>query len=168
MWNKIKLYILALSIFISTNHALADKNSKTESGNDYNVIYLNNPFDLIGKHFYLLDKYWDNEFNSSSLFKTKYITEDKQYVIIMEVPGYDKEHIKITTNSNKLFVTGNIEDQKDNKATNYLNKRFNYSISLKEDIDQKAISSNLKNGILTITLPRIELKEENAKVIPIT
>lgn len=167
MWHNIKLYLVTFSIIISANHALADKNSKMESGDDYNIIYLNNPFDLIDKHFYLFDKYWNNEFNSSSLFKTKYITEDKQYVIIMEVPGYDKEHIKIKTSGNKLFVSGNIDDQKDNKATNHLNKSFNYSILLKDDIDQKAISSNLKNGILTITLPRIEIKEENAKVIPI-
>ncbi|XVN42465.1 MAG: Hsp20/alpha crystallin family protein [Candidatus Rickettsia vulgarisii] len=167
MWNNIKLYLLALNIITSANHVLADKNNKIESGNDYNnIIYLNKPFD-IDKHFYLFDKYWNNEFNSASSFRTKYITEDKQYVIIMEVPGYDKEHIKIKTNGNKLFVSGNIEDQKDNKAPNHLNKNFNYSILLKEDIDQKTISSSLKNGILTITLPRIEIKEENAKVIPI-
>lgn len=34
-------------------------------------------------------------------------------------------------------------------------------------IDQNNISSNLKNGILTITLPRMEVKEKDAKEIPI-
>lgn len=167
MWNNLKPYLLALSIITSANHALADKNSKIESGNDYNIIYSINPFDQIDKHLYFWDKYWNNEFNISSSLRTKYFTEDKQYIIVMEVPGYDKEHIKIKVNGNKLFITGNIEDQKDGKATNHLNKSFNYSILLKEDIDQKTISSSLKNGILTITLPRIELKEENAKIIPI-
>ncbi len=48
-----------------------------------------------------------------------------------------------------------------------MNKNFNYVISLYEDVDQKNISSSLKNGILTITLPRIEVKEQDAKEIPI-
>lgn len=86
----------------------------------------------------------------------------------MEVPGFDKDHIKIKVNGNKLFVKGNIEDEnKADDSNNYMNKNFNYVISLYEDVDQKNISSSLKNGILTITLPRIEVKEQDAKEIPI-
>ncbi|MFV9846726.1 MAG: Hsp20 family protein, partial [Rickettsia aeschlimannii] len=50
---------------------------------------------------------------------------------------------------------------------NYMNKNFNYVISLYEDVDQANISSSLKNGILTIILPRIEVKEQEAREIVI-
>ncbi len=79
-----------------------------------------------------------------------------------------KIKLKSKVNNNKLFIKGNIEEKnKDDESNNYMNKNFNYVISLYEDVDQKNISSNLKNGILTITLPRLEIKEQNARDIAI-
>ncbi|MCZ6914136.1 MAG: Hsp20 family protein, partial [Rickettsia endosymbiont of Ixodes persulcatus] len=64
----------------------------------------------------------------------------------------------------KLFIEGKIDDSKENNATNYLNKNFNYVMSLYDDIDQKTISSKLKNGILSIKIP----KKEQSKAKKIT
>ncbi|WP_341750117.1 Hsp20/alpha crystallin family protein [Candidatus Tisiphia endosymbiont of Sialis lutaria] len=102
---------------------------------------------------------------------TKIITEDKRYVVIMEVPGYDKSQIKINLKGNRLVVSGSNEsdvNKKDNiKDYAHRDRRFNYTIELNNDIDQKTISSNLKNGILTIILPRIATQEADVKEIPV-
>ncbi|XVN41682.1 MAG: Hsp20/alpha crystallin family protein [Rickettsia endosymbiont of Argas persicus] len=107
-------------------------------------------------------------FNESTGIKSRFITKDTKYIIIMEVPGFDKNQIKVKVNGNKLFINGNIENKnKEDDSNNYINKSFNYVISLYDDVDQKNISSNLKNGILTISIPRIKLKEQDAREIKI-
>ncbi|MFV9936768.1 MAG: Hsp20/alpha crystallin family protein [Rickettsia endosymbiont of Haemaphysalis japonica] len=174
MLYKIKLYLLILvTAILYANPTFADKDNRMQNNSNY-IIYLRHPLDVIDRPFSFFDYYWNNIFNDrfssyeSSSIRSKIIAQDKQYIIVMEVPGYSKNQIKVKANSNKLFISGSIDDTETNSPANHLNKNFNYIISLLDDIDQKAISSNLKNGILTITLPRIQIKEENVKEIPIS
>lgn len=165
---KIKAYIPAIAaVILSSNATLANQN---QAYNSNHTTSLHQAIELLDNQITNIDNLFKNKlpFYESNSIKSKFITKDKQYIIIMEVPGFDKDHIKIKVNGNKLFVKGNIEDEnKADNSNNYMNKNFNYVISLYEDIDQKNISSSLKNGILTITLPRIEVKEQDAKEIPI-
>lgn len=172
LYNNIKSYFLScIIILLFTNPVIAADNvSKTD--NKTQDIYLRHPTYL--RPFSVFDYYFDSMFDdrlstySSSSIRTQFITKDKQYSLILEVPGYDKSQIKLKVSSNKLFVTGNIEkDNKSDTSDDYAKRIFNYVVSLYEDVDQNNISSNLKNGILTITLPRIEIKEKDAKEIPI-
>ncbi|WP_409994167.1 Hsp20/alpha crystallin family protein [Rickettsia argasii] len=168
-----KLYLLTcITVILLANPTIADEDKKTSNNNHYTV-YLRHPLDFIHSPFSAFDYYWNSVFDNrlsiydSSSIKSKFITQDKQYILVLEVPGYDKNNIKLKVNNLKLFIEGNIDDTKVNTTTDHLNKKFNYVMSLYDDIDQKAISSQLKNGILTIILPRIELKDQNAKEIPI-
>ncbi|ABV74704.1 heat shock protein [Rickettsia akari str. Hartford] len=159
-------YIPAIgAVILSSNIAIANKNYDSSS-----AMPLRQVADLIDNHITNIDHLFKNRlpFYESNSIKSNLITKDKQYIIIMEVPGFDKSQIKVKVNGNRLFITGNIEAKnKTDYSDNYMNKNFNYVISLYEDVDQKNISSNLKNGILTIILPRTEIKEQEAREIPI-
>ncbi|MCZ6896607.1 Hsp20/alpha crystallin family protein [Rickettsia helvetica] len=166
MLKSVRLYIPSIAaIILSSNIAIANKNY--DSGH---AMPLRQVVDLIDNQITNIDNLFKNrlplyEFNS---IKSNFITKDKHYIIIMEVPGFDKSQIKVKVNGNKLFITGNIEEKnKGDDSDNYMNKNFNYVMSLYEDVDQANISSSLKNGILTIILPRIEIKEQEAREIPI-
>lgn len=165
---NIRTYVPALAAAILfSNIAMADKNQEYDSGN---AAPLRQVADLIDNQITNIDNLFKNRlpFYESSSIKSKFITKDTQYIIIMEVPGFDKNQIKIKVNGNKLFIKGDIKEKnKDDDSNIYMNKNFNYVISLYEDVDQKNISSNLKNGILTITLPRTPIKEADAREIPI-
>jgi len=57
------------------------------------------------------------------------------------------------------------EDEKTAKTTRYLRREFSYSkylqtLILPDDVDKKKISAKVENGILTITLPKLEATEE--------
>ncbi len=57
------------------------------------------------------------------------------------------------------------EDEKTAKTTRYLRREFSYSkylqtLILPDDVDKKKISAKVENGILTITLPKLEASEE--------
>lgn len=160
-FKNFKQYIPAIATAVLfSNTANADQTNK--------AMPLHQTADIINQQISNFDNYWNSLLHESSGTKSRFVTQDKQYIIIMEVPGFDKNQIKVKVNNNKLFIKGSIgEKNKDDDANNYMHKNFNYVISLYDDVDQKNISSNLKNGILTITLPRIEIKEENAREIPI-
>ncbi|WP_342225551.1 Hsp20/alpha crystallin family protein [Rickettsia endosymbiont of Urophora cardui] len=174
LYNNIKFLITCITVILLANPTIAAEDKKTSNSNHYtNTIYLRHPLDFINRPFSAFDYYWNSIFDDrlsiydSSSIKSKLITQDKQYILVLEIPGYDKDNIKLKVNNYKLFIEANIDDTKANSATDHLNKKFNYVISLYDDIDQNAISSKLKNGILTIILPRIELKDQNGKEIPV-
>lgn len=173
LYNNIKLYLLTgITVILLANPIMASEDPKASNSNSYNV-YLRHPFDLIHRPFSAFDHYVNSMFDDrlsiydSSSIKSKFITQDKQYILILEVPGYDKNNIKLKANNRKLFIEGKIDDTKTDRSTDHVQKNFNYVISLYDDVDQKAIESKLKNGILTITLPRIAIKDQDAKEIPI-
>ena len=166
MLKNVRLYIPSIAaIILSSNIAMANKNY--DAGH---VTPLRQVADLIDNQMTNIDNLFRNRLSlyESNSIKSNFLTKDKQYIVVMEVPGFDKSQIKVKVSRNKLFITGNIEEKnKSDDLDNYMNKNFNYVISLYEDVDQTNISSNLKNGILTIILPRTEVKEQDAREIPI-
>lgn len=98
---------------------------------------------------------------------------EKDYIVEMAAPGMTKEDFNIQINEDNYLV---IKMEKKNEAneekkaatTRYLRREFSYckfmqTLILPEDVDKKKIAAKVENGILTVTLPKIEAKEE-AKV----
>jgi HSP20 family molecular chaperone IbpA len=162
--------ITAVVIILCNNIALAAKDVADQDSKK--IIELRHPIELIDSQFSFFDHYWNNIFNErlyalgADSIRSRIITKDEKYIITMEVPGYDRKQIKIKVKGSKLLISGNTnsEDSKKNNPNDSVNqhKQFDYAISLNDDVDQKAITSDLKNGILTIILPRIKIKDENA------
>lgn len=109
------------------------------------------------RNFYYFSHYLDNSFNIIN-----YYTEanDRQYIYYVEVPGYDKEEIKIELQGEYLVLKGQHLDKE--KSRSFYQKLF-----LPKDINKDSISSTLKNGMLSIFLERVQLKKEDIKAIPI-
>lgn len=175
MFRRIKkLYILTPAVVaaILSSTVSADDVEKNPVTNNEQEYYLSTPMDIIDKNISVFENYFNDKFINKLAFygndasmKAKVITKDKQYIVTMEVPGFDKTQIKIKVIRNKLFISGKTERSKE--EVNQTERRFNYSMHLHDDVDQDAISSTLKNGILYITLPRVELKGNDSKEIPI-
>jgi HSP20 family protein len=82
---------------------------------------------------------------------------DTGFAVKVEVPGFDKENIKVTYNKPYLMVNA---EQTDGEVV----RKYSYKTFL-PNIDINAISSNLKNGILTLALPK--KAEDQPKAIDI-
>ena len=70
--------------------------------------------------------------------------------IILVVPGLDKEDLKITTEDERLVVSG---VNKENSETKVL-PDFKESFYVGREIDMNNISASLKNGVLLINLQK--------------
>lgn len=130
---------------------------------------LSNYFDDFEKSFY---KSWNT--NAISSIKTDIIEKEDAYVIEAELPGFEKKDISIDINDNLLTVkaeTNSENEEKDDKG-NYIRRERKYgSFSRTFDISNinaDEISAEHKDGILKITLPKIEELKPQAKKIEIS
>ena len=90
---------------------------------------------------------------------------DKEYLITLDLPGFTKEQVKIELNDNTLTIKAeNFEKTSEDDNKNHINKQFKQVIRLNNDIERDAIKSLLENGILTITIPRIQHKSETKSI----
>jgi len=89
------------------------------------------------------------------------ILEDEQSLtVVMEMPGVSKEAVDINLQDRVLRVEGRIDfskyEQMQPVYTEYNIGNFSRSFSLSNSIDQDKIRADMKDGVLTLTLPKAE------------
>lgn len=104
------------------------------------------------------------------------VTETKDsYVLDMELPGRTENDVSIDLNNRVLTIASVKEENKEKKESKdeaqYLIRERRYSefqrrFTLPDDINEEEINASFKNGILTVTVPRKEVKA--ARKITIT
>lgn len=100
------------------------------------------------------------------------VTETKDsYVFKADVPGVKLEDLEITLAGNRLQVTGKRDfETEEKKDTYYTYERqfgtFTRAFTLPENIDSEHIKSELKDGVLTLVIPKYVAAP--AKKIPIS
>jgi HSP20 family protein len=88
--------------------------------------------------------------------------QDDAYVIEAEVPGVKKDDVNIELISNELMVTGEIKEREREgilrKRTRRIG-RFEYRVRLPEQVDPDNVEAKLKDGVLSVRVPKHEQAE---------
>lgn len=136
---------------------------------------------LVPRNYDLFADVFDDMFNNSftkgmsSIMKTDIHSKDGNYIIDVELPGYQKEDISVDLKNGYLSISAKHEaneTEKDEKGYIIREERSFGSCSrsyyIGEDIKAEDIKAKFENGILTLNVPSIEKKEiENTKSIMI-
>lgn len=99
-------------------------------------------------------------------------TGDK-YMLECEMPGFDKEDIKIDINGNTLtlFAERNYENDDKNDKGEYIRRERTHSSFCRSfdisGVDESAINAEYKSGILKLELPKKTKQQEEVKRIEI-
>jgi HSP20 family protein len=100
------------------------------------------------------------------------VTENKDaYLFKADVPGVKKEDLEITTSGNRIQVSGKRDTEHETKTdTVYTYERqygsFCRSFTLPDGADIEHAKSELKDGVLTLVIPKVAAAQ--AKKIPIS
>ena len=98
-----------------------------------------------------------------------YETEDA-LVVVMEIPGVDREHVQISLENNTLRVEGRIDLENyggmEPVYTEYGVGNYARSFELSSRVDRDNSSAEVADGVLTLTLPKV--KEAQSRRIPIS
>jgi HSP20 family molecular chaperone IbpA len=84
--------------------------------------------------------------------------EENGLHVVVDLPGVEREGLKLKVEKNILTIEGHVEAKSDR---NYLLREFepsNYfrQFELTDSVDQENISAELKNGVLNLYLPKAE------------
>jgi len=86
---------------------------------------------------------------------------DDAYVVKVELPGVNRDDVKITMESNVLTIRGEKKEEKDVKKDDFhrmerMYGSFQRSFTLPSTVSNEKIDAVYKDGILSITLPKAE------------
>ena len=119
------------------------------------------------RDFDLFDDIFGDSFfrkSESKMMKTD-IREDKDnYVIDIDLPGFDKKNIKIDITDGYLTINAKVNNEdNEKKGGKYIRKERYYgecsrSFYVGDDVKPEDINANFKNGILTLEVPKVENK----------
>lgn len=127
--------------------------------------------DLIPKKFYLDDIFDDFlTMKEKNDMKCDIYEKDNKYYIEMDIPGFNKEDIKISVNNNYLTVTALKDSESDDKTKNYIRRERMYNKYQRSfyvgNINENEINAKFNHGTLIVNFPK-EIEENNQKYIEI-
>ena len=87
------------------------------------------------------------------------IDKGQAYEITVELPGLEHSNVDVRISAGNLVIRGEKKDEKvEEKKDHYLSERyygaFERSFRLPEGVDADKVSASVKNGVLTVTLPK--------------
>jgi HSP20 family protein len=95
---------------------------------------------------------------------------DKEYLIKVEVPEVKKEDIKIQMNNGMLSISGERREEKTDRKNHRVERfygTFSRSFSLPDDVTEKDIDAEQKDGMLYLHLKKTAKKQPKAVEIKV-
>ena len=95
---------------------------------------------------------------------------DKEYVIRTELPAVRKEDVQVTLDNGVITIRGQRKQRTEDKSEKFHRVEsfvgtFERSFALPENVNPEAISCDSKDGVLTVHLPKSEVRSKEPKRI---
>lgn len=120
--------------------------------------YLSSAFDIFDTSF----------FKDTNIMKSDIYEQNENYVLEIDLPGFDKENVSIDYHNEYLTIKAVKNDNHD-ENDKYIKKERFYGGYKRTfyigNLDESNIKANYNNGVLKITFPKEELKKESKKQI---
>jgi len=85
---------------------------------------------------------------------------EKELTLLADMPGVKSDNLTIGLNKNVLTMTGEVEAPEDENETDVIREyetgKYFREFTLSNEIDQTRIDAVLKDGVLRLTLPKVE------------
>ena len=90
--------------------------------------------------------------------------KENQFILELAAPGINKDEIEISVANGMLTISAEGKEESTTEEKNYTRKEYNYrsfnrSFALPEDADSSSIEANYQDGIITLSIPRIQSKK---------
>lgn len=122
-----------------------------------------NEFDLL-EDMFRIDPFFSEE--GSKVMKTDIKEKDNEYLLAVDLPGYNKEDIKISVEDGYLNIHAKTNTEKEDKEEGKFVRKERYygecsrSFYIGNNITDEEIKATFKNGTLKLTIPKKDEKKE--------
>jgi len=99
---------------------------------------------------------------------------DAAYLVKGEIPGVNKEDVKVTLQDGMLTIQGERKQEKEEKGKKFHRVECSYgsfvrSFRVPDDADQNTVKAEFKDGMLNVTLPKTHKAEETRAInVPVS
>jgi len=102
----------------------------------------------------------------SQLPEVDVIDQENAILVKANLPGVKKEDLQVSTTDHSLTIRGSTcEEQKEEKGEYYRHEihrgNFLRTVALPASVDEKAIEAKYKDGLLSVTLPKLESEKRH-------
>ena len=97
---------------------------------------------------------------------------DDEVVVTANIPGLDRDDIQIELTPDALVIRGERHEEREDKRDNAVitergERRFAWAVPLPAEVDRDRAEARVKNGVLTVRVPKSARGNEGARRIPI-
>ncbi len=120
--------------------------------------------------FNLLDDiFGDLDYTENKIMKTDIKEHKDNYSILIDLPGYNKEDIKISVDDGYLTISATMNKNEEEKEHGKFVRRERYfgecsrSFYVGDNVEVDDIKASFKNGTLNLSIPKKEQKQITEK-----
>lgn len=89
------------------------------------------------------------------------VEHDDEFVATIDLPGYDRDDVELNVTDHTLRIEAEHEESREDEKERYLRHERRHdtterSITLPDSVDPEGVTATMNNGVLTITLPKVE------------
>lgn len=96
------------------------------------------------------------------------LEEDDKFVLHVYAPGLNKSDFLIATIDNTLSISVENKPEETNwKRQEFAQQNFKRQFELSDKVDKEAIKASYENGVLIVTLPKLEGAETSRQEIEV-
>ncbi|MEA5571126.1 Hsp20/alpha crystallin family protein [Calothrix sp. UHCC 0171] len=98
---------------------------------------------------------------------------DKDIIVKVQVPGIDAKDLDIQVSENAVAVTGEYQEEKTSDSKGFYRSEFSYGkfqriIPLPVNVKHEEVKAEVKDGVVTLTLPKAEISQRHAVKVNLT
>lgn len=115
-------------------------------------------FEELSKGIFSPARFFERE--SQMGIKLDVTENEKGYTVRAEIPGVNKEDIKVSVDANQVSISAEIKQEKEAKEGQRVLRRECYygsayrAFTLDRDVNEAEVKAQYKDGVLTLTLPK--------------
>ena len=139
----------------------------------FNPVFRNNDlFNLMDDFFSNNLTSWNNGMNMLSQPKVNIKEDENSYTMEIAAPGLKKQDFNVSVENDHLVVSAKVSSEDKEETENYTRREFNYSsferrYYLPETVDANKIEAKYLDGVLHLSIPKVEEVKPETKRIDI-
>ncbi len=108
-------------------------------------------------------KSWEESFEKETWIAplVDIVETDENFVLVAYMPGVSKDNAQVKLEDNNIVIMGRLDKYEELKNARYIVKEQEFGnyyrkFNLSENIDETKIEAEMKDGMLTVVLPKHE------------
>lgn len=92
------------------------------------------------------------------------VEHDDEFVVTVDLPGFERDDVAIRLSGHMLRIEAEHEEASEEQEEAFHRRERRHesaqrSIRLPTEVDKDGVKARMKNGVLTITLPKLDIDE---------